>query len=106
MCFDFLYNFLLNISHFKKIWSKLYVSLRVKYMLLLLLSDFNETWSFRQIFWTYLTIKFHKTRPVEPSCSVPMGEGAQGRTEEHTGRNDKASSSFPQFCERVQYCSG
>ena len=54
---------------------------------------------FRQILWTYLNIKYiHKTRPVESSCSVWMGEEAKGGTDEQTNRKDEASSSFPQFC--------
>jgi hypothetical protein len=48
MCFYFLYKFVWNISHSKRnpvrYYKKIYLGLQVKYFLLL--SDFNETWTF------------------------------------------------------------
>jgi len=59
---EFLYNFCSKHSslqeELREIWSKINISLHVKY--LQFLSDFNETWIFWLDFETYSYIKFHK----------------------------------------------
>jgi hypothetical protein len=52
-------------------WSKMHISLHVKYPLFL--SGFNETWIFRPDFWKiYSNIKFHEN-PSSRSRDVPCG---------------------------------
>ena len=65
-----------------------YIDLYVKYPFLL---DFNETWSYRQIFEKRLNIKFHENRRSE------SGVVLYGQTEGQTDRNYE--SHFSQFFE-------
>ena len=76
-----------------EIWSKMYIGLHVKY--LLVLSDFNGTWIFSADFRRILKNKIsRKSVHWEPSCST--------RTDGRTDRHDKAISRFSQFCTRAE----
>ena len=74
-----------------EIWSKIFIGLHVKY--LLLLSDFNETWIF--------STDFSKKTQISDFMEIrPMGSElfhADGGTDRH----DEAIRHFSQFCERA-----
>jgi hypothetical protein len=101
VCFDFVYNFCPTYFPFyeelRKIWSKMYIGLHVKYPLLL--SDFNKPWIFSLYFGQILKYKISwKSVNWVPSCPV----WTDGRTDWH----EEANSRFSQFCERhLNLCS-
>jgi hypothetical protein len=72
----------------------MFAGIRVKYPFFL--SDFNETWIFRQIFENTQISNFMGIRPVGGVVFY-----ADGETDGRTDRHDEADSRFSQFCERV-----
>jgi len=81
--FSFFYTFYLKHLFWEKlieIWSKIYICLHAKYPLLL--SDFNETWTFSTDIRIILKHKFHKIRSVAAELFR-----ADTRTERQTRRS-------------------
>jgi hypothetical protein len=77
VCFDFLYNFFWNISHYKKNWSRCCLIVHrsaVKYPSFL--SDFNENWVFSTYFGKILICQISRQSiQWEPSCSMRTDGG-------------------------------
>jgi hypothetical protein len=83
VCFDFLYNNVWNISHYKNNWTKAF---HVKCPLFM--SDFSENWIFSTDFRKILQYQISwKSVQWEPSCSM------------RKGTHDQTNRRFLQFCE-------
>jgi hypothetical protein len=87
MCFDFLYKYFPNSSHSKKNSARYCHNCTS-----VLMTKFNETW----IFFTY----FQKNTQKSNFVKMRPFWRELFHDDQRTDRNDDASSSFPQFCER------
>ena len=90
--------FLKHFSLKEELSERLYVNVRrssYKIAYLWLLSGFNATWFFLQIFEIVTNIKYHEN-PTGGSRVVACGRTG-GRTDRDT--HDEANSRFSQFCE-------
>jgi len=98
-CFDFLYNFFLNVSYLRRTRRKIIIHIyRTLRKISVILISFQLNFIYLTDFWKILKYQISwKSVQWEPRCSVRADRHTERQTDERVVTN----SSFSQFCERA-----